>query len=263
MSIGTLYCRRVKKDSRLYYAQWFPTATIDLGQIGKLVDGAIFVPKTTLQQQGIPFEIAQDPSSAQLNISSSSEVKVTFKLGGEVSTTAPSIPKASAGVVVEFGRKAAYIIKSEEVYEPRIANVAALEAEILARVKARTWDPDWVVISQIVQAPKADILVSESSSSRVEITAKGSANVGEVVQLGSINASFDITSQSGKVANFLNSKQVTPLFQLVGLKRRLFGNARVTTLNKAIQPGSVSTLTLDELASDAETDVGLYLDVIS
>lgn len=258
MSIGTTYCKRVKRDTRVYFAQWFPTATIDLGQIGKLVDGAIFVPKTTLEEEGIPFEITDDTTAAQLDISSSSEVKVTFKVGGQVSTTAPSIPQASAGVVVEFGRKAAYVIKAGQVFEPRITNVASLEAEILERVRAGRWDPDWVVISQIVKAPKADILVSESSSSRVEITAKGDAKVGEVVQLGNVDAAFQITSQSGKVANFLNSENVTPLFQLVGLKRRLLGRTRVTTMTEAMEPDSVSGMTREEIGAGEE----LYLDLL-
>lgn len=261
MSIAQTYCRRVKKDSRLYYAQWFPNATVELGQIGKLVDGAIFVAKTTLEQQGIAFETVDDKSPAQLDLTSSNDVKVTFKLAGEFSTTAPTIPKASAGVVMEFGRKAAYVIKSEEVFEPRIANVDALEREILARVRNKTWDPDWVVISQIVRATKADILVSETSSSRVEITAKGDANVGDVVQLGSLDASFGITSQSGKVFNFLNARNVTPLFQLVGLKRRLFGGTRVGTRNVALSPQSVSALPLDAVAGE-EVQASLYLDLL-
>lgn len=262
MSIGTHYCKRVKKDTRLYFAQWFPTATIDLGQVGKLVDGAIFVPKTTLEGEGISFQVTEDTSPAQLDLSSSSDVKVTFKVGGQVSTTAPSIPQASAGVVVEFGRKAAYVIKAGQVFEPRITNVAALEAEILARVRAGRWDPDWVVISQIVRAPRADILVSESSSSRVEITARGDANIGQVVQLGNVDAAFQITSESGKVANFLNSENVTPLFQLVGLKRRLLGRARVTTMSDAVEPGSVSGLSREEIGADEALGQELYLDVL-
>jgi hypothetical protein len=131
-------------------------------------------------------------------------------------------------------------------------------AEILERVRAGRWYLEWVVISQIVKAPRADILVSESSSSRVEITAKGDAKVGEVVQRGNVDAAFQITSQSGKVANFLNSENVTPLFQSVGLKRRLLGRTRVTTMTEALEPDSISGLTLEEIGAGEE----LYLDLL-
>ncbi|HEY0036343.1 MAG TPA: hypothetical protein VGB66_06620, partial [Longimicrobium sp.] len=159
------------------------------------------------------------------------DVKVTLKLASQVSTGAPSIPQANAGVVVEFGRQGAYVIKAGTSYEPRLANVARLEDEILARLKAGSWKKEWVVVSQLVKTPNASILVSQTSNAKVEITAQGDATVGQAVKLGDVKFSFGITSESGKVYNFLDAENITPLFQLVGVKRRFLGRTNVGTLD--------------------------------
>lgn len=250
MSIAKTYCKRVKKDTRIYFAHWLPTSTVNLGTVGVLVDGAIFVPKTSLAQLGIAFDVEDDQASSPLDFTSSHDVRIGLKLAGTLDPASPTIPQAKAGFVVEFGRKAAYVIKAEESYEPRIRNVAALEAEILERIRARTWDPQWAVISQIVHTPAASILISQTSSARVEITAEGNVNLGEQAKLGDATGEFRITSESGKVFNFLNTRNATPLFQLVGMKKNPFGRTRVGTLNVPLGPTSVAGLSADEVARD-------------
>jgi hypothetical protein len=132
--------------------------------------------------------------------------------------------------VVEFGSSGAYVLKAPESYEPRLANLARLEDEIRARSAAGTWRKEWVVVSRIVRTPRASILVSRSSNARLELTAGASVAAGHTARLGDAGASFEITSESGQVFNFLEASDVTPLFQLVGLRRRLFGS-RVETLS--------------------------------
>lgn len=245
-SIAEMYCSEVKKDTQIYFAQWLPNATIELGTVGVL-HGDVFIPKTSLQEEGITGigEVA-DPSSTPLDIQSHKDVKVALKLAGQVSTGAPSIPQANAGVVVEFGHQGAYVIKAAASYEPRLGNVARLEDEILARYKAGKWKKEWVVVSQLVRTPKASILVSQTSSAKVEITAQGDATVGQAVKLGDVKFSFDITSEAGKVYNFLDSNNVTPLFQLVGVKRRFLGKTNVGTLDYRAATVEIDAVDLDE-----------------
>ena len=261
-SIAVMYCKQVKRDSRLYFGQWMPNSRMELGTIGKREDGVLFVPKTSLSRQGIAFEVEEDEFSSPLDLQSSSGVRISTKLAGEVSADAPSIPKASAGVVVEFGRQAAYVIKAERSYEPRIADVAALETEILQRVKKKEWDPQWVVISQLVFTPMVSILISETKNARLEITAEGNATLGQQVKLGDAGFEFRITSESGKYYNFLNSEAVTPLFQLVGLRRRPLRTTKVGTLKYAPAPTSVAALDADEIAASEEIQSSLYVDVL-
>ena len=255
-SIAEMYCSEVKKDTRVYFAQWLPNTTIELGTVGVL-NGHVFIPKTSLAEQGITGigEVA-DPSSTPLDIQSHKDVKVTLKLAGQVSTGAPSIPQANAGVVVEFGHQGAYVIKAGASYEPRLANVARLEDEILARFKAGSWKKEWVVVSQLVKTPKASILVAQTSSAKVEITAQGDATVGQAVKLGDVKFSFDITSESGKVYNFLDANDVTPLFQLVGVKRRFPGKTDVGTLDFHADSAEVDNV---DLGDDGDLRDVLYL----
>ncbi len=261
-SLAVTYCKKVKRDSRLYYAQWMPITKIELGSVGVLVDGVVYVEKTTLRDQGIDFDVIDDPSSSPLDLLSSRETKISTKAAGEVSTTMPSVPQAKAGITVEFDSQAAYVIKAAQSYEPRLSNVARLEQEILDRFRRGEWRREWVVISQLVTTPAASILISQTRKSRVEITAEGQANVGQRVELGNASFEFQVSSQSGQVYNFLNTENVTPLFQLIGIKRRPLGGVRVETRNAVIDTASLIDADLERIRGDDELFSMLHLDAV-
>jgi hypothetical protein len=256
-SIAEMYCNSVKRDSGLYFAAWSPEAKYRLGDVGILQNGKMFVQKTSLKDEGIEWEEEPDTSSGSFDLSSKQGTSVSLKISGEVNPSAPHLPKGSAGVVVSLGREASYVIRSNEVYEPRIRNMADVEREVMERFKARRWQKEWVIISQVVHCAKVDIIISKSANVKLEIKAKGDVPVGTTVNLGNVDVGFEIVNTSGAIFNFLDTKDASPLFQLVGIQRRFpFGHKIGSRDAREIDPRSPSAVPDEQVLQEADS---LYL----
>lgn len=222
-TIAELYCKGVRQQTKWYFTHWLPNAVIELGTVGTLVDKYYFDPTTTLADLGFDFhadnpeDVVPDTSATPLKLSSGQTASLSFKLAGEVNPTMPNIPQGKAGIAVEFNSEGAFVLEAAETYEPRIRNVAALEDWMLAEYKAKRWHRDWAVIVSLVKAPAASIVISQSGSSKLELTVKGEGKVGSV-QLGDAGIEFQPMKQSGSVLDLSNSRDVTPIFKLAGLR---------------------------------------------
>lgn len=256
-SISEMYCRSVRRDSGLYFAAWTPLAKYRLGDVGVLENGTMFVQKTRLADEGIAWEEEPDTSPGSLDLTSKQGTSFSLKIAGQVNPSAPHIPQGDAGVVVTLGREASYIIRSDEVLEPRIRNMASVEREVMERFREKRWQKEWVIVSQVVQCTKADILITKSANATVEIRARGSVAAGSTVNLGNVDAGFEIVHTSGAIFNFLNTRDSSPLFQLVGIRSRFpFGHRIGTRGAPAIDPRSPAALPDETLRAQADS---LYL----
>ena len=259
-SVARIYARGFHRDFKVYYTHWLPNSELELGVVGVLEGGYLFRPKSTLRDLGIQFDpkadIVPDNSPSPIDFTSKSGVTITTKLAGEVNAQMPSIPQGSAGIKLDFASEASFLIKARESYEPRIRDVIRLEREILKLYKAGVWDRNWCVIYSLLKAPYADLVVSETGSSSIELQVTGDAQV-QQVQLGDVNLQFAMKRTSGKVLDMRESKNVTPAFQLVGLKKRLFGS---------VKPGVLKGAWLDAEDAGGAAAEGMppmYLDVLT
>ena len=90
---------------------------------------------------------------------------------------------------MNFPLKEQLVIKAKETFEPRIRNVAKLEEDILAAYKSGIWKRNYAVIYLLVHAPYADIIVSQSSKSGLELETQADGQVGNV-ELGDAKAAI-------------------------------------------------------------------------
>jgi hypothetical protein len=252
-----LYLKGIRKQTKIYFGQWFPNTVLDLGTVGELVDGYLFRPVTTLERLGVEFTVRPDPDPSPINLLSSSGAKIVTKLAGTVNPETPTIPQASAGIGVDLTREGAFVIKARETYEPRIEHLHEIEAAILRLRDTGVWQTRWAVVHQVVQAPFASIIVSVSSTSKLELTAVATADAGPV-QLGDARVQLATTSESGTRVEFLDARNVTPLFQLLGLKRRFLGRRRPGFLGRDSGLATPALDFPDEVGEDE-----FYLDVIT
>lgn len=246
-TIAELYCKGVRQQTKWYFSHWLPNAVIELGTVGALVDKYYFDPTTTLADLGFNFhadnpeDVVADASATPLKLSSGQTASLTFKLAGEVNPTMPNIPQGKAGIAMEFNSEGAFVLEAAETFEPRMRNVAALEDWMMAEYKAGRWRRDWAVIVSLVKAPAASIVISESKAAKLELAVKGEGKVGSV-QLGDAGIEFQPVKQSGTVLDLSNSRDVTPIFKLAGLRPKGFlglGGVQPGTLRGIQRPGRV------------------------
>ena len=205
---------------------------------------------------GIPFTERPDTDSTPIDYVSESGVSIIFKVAGEVNPALPNIPQAKAGVGVEFSQEGAFILKAPASYEPSIESTLDLEKHLLKALKKGDWDREWTVIVRLVQTPVATILVSNSSQSKLELAVEGDISPADI-NLGNGAIKFGFRAQKGDVLQFVGAENLTPIFQLGRLKRRLFGSSfRIRALR-------MRTSTIEAPASLPSGEEALYFDLVS
>jgi hypothetical protein len=214
--IYDLYSGGIKKKLRNYWAAWLPTTRYELGDIGEF-NGTLFEKVGSLTELGIPFKVAQDTSPSPIDFVSESGVSVNIKAAGETNTAFASVPQGSAGVKIEFGSQGAFVVECPETYEQAMAEPMALEKEVISADRAEKWKHAWAVITRIVTAPSATILISNSSSAGLELSAKADLAAG-VTDLGKADLGLSIKSQRGDILKSIGAKDVSPFFQVSMLK---------------------------------------------
>jgi len=216
-SPAELYIKGVRAKTK-YYAAWLPNAILKLGDIGILEGGTYFIPQTNLMNLGVNFSVIQGDSPMSFDLQSDRGVQTTNKIAGSIDPKAPNIPQAQAGVAVDFSATGAFIIKAPNTTQSIISDIVSLGIPILNLFKQGKWNKNWVVIDTLITAPSATIMISESSTGKIELTANAQIAAGKTVQLGDVNVDFGVSFTSGDVINMNAVKDITPLFKLFGVK---------------------------------------------
>lgn len=206
-------------DKFAYTATWLPNAPLELGDVGVLSDG-FFQRVTSLKSLGIDFTVRKGASAVDLSHSSEKDVTVSSDNAANAELKAADA-KANAKVTVEFGAKGAFVFQAKGCVESAIEDQAKLGREIIARFKSgENWDASWVVINTVVEAESATIMVSNSTTSKIEIGANANLPPGSAA-LADANIGLRVTSQTGDVMNILAAKSLTPMFRVSRIKQGL------------------------------------------
>jgi len=218
-SLAQLYIRGIRRVLGDYYAAWLPNEVLRLGDVGVLRANQ-FRRVTSLQAFGVKFDARVDRSPTELDFSSGSDVHLVSKAAGELNEKLPGIPVARAGIGVQFDHAGGFVLKAPATYEHSIENIDQVQERILALFEQGRWKRDWAVIVKLVQAPSASILVAKSSGSSVELEAVGDVESGAVT-LGDADVRFELRRRVGDVIALPNARDISPLFQLMGVRRRM------------------------------------------
>jgi hypothetical protein len=263
VSPAELYVRGVRKKLQYYYAAWLPNEVLGLGDVGTLEKGVFFRRETSLGLLGINFTVRKDPNPTPFTLQSEKGVQIASKAAGEISTKAPNIPQVKAGVAVDFSTKGAFVVKAAKTYESTIEDIATLQKQIIDLYKKERWNKEWVVIAKLVTAPSATIIVSRSSKGKIELAAEGKFAAGSTVQLGEAKVKFDVSFVSGDIVDLTDAQNVTPFFQFVGLKRRLFQEYATTLFKADAYAGEpMDAITPAMLRKNEKIASSLYIDLI-
>jgi hypothetical protein len=201
-----------------YVATWTPGTVIRLGDIGEL-DGHEFVPKSSIRSLGVKFSSTKASQPGSWDYQSSGSVSMAFKAKGQLSPDIPSIPKGKAGIGIRFGREGATVVHAEGVASNRVADILGLEKAMWDLWDRGIWQEGWALVTEVVTAARATILLSASSDGKVELEAMASASV--PVGRASLEGSLSIAFSQGMHTTFVNDAGLTPFFRAVRIKDSL------------------------------------------
>lgn len=203
-----------------FLATWLPGTPLILGDIGILNDN-VFTHVAFLEDFNIQFVTRVDTTGDDIEYSSTGAVSVATKMSGTVAPQGSTFGDIDAGFIVEFANENSVFFKANEIKTNLIENTAKLGDEILKLYHEGKWNKHWVVITELVAAKTATILISNTTNAKIEL--KASANV-EAKKLDIADAKFDFgtTFSKGMNTKIIAQSGLTPLFKVMALKSRIF-----------------------------------------
>lgn len=203
-----------------YYAAWNPGVPLSLGDIGTFKDN-VFTGISDLSSFGINFDIKEDSTVTDLEYNSKGSVTISTKLSGVAAPSGSVLTSIDAGIIVEFGKENSTLFKAKATTTPRIKDIVKLGKQILKLYKAGKWNKDWTIITELVKAESATIIISDSTDGKIEL--KANANI-DVPNIDIADGKFEFSTQfsRGLDTRIVAEKGITPLFKIMGIKTRLF-----------------------------------------
>ena len=250
MSIAEQYAKEMKKKFGNYYVAWTPGKPLKLGDIGILKNNVFERQGSLSESFNITFKIRKDTKKEMMDYTSKNSVDMMSTLSGEVPIL-KILKDLDADVIVDFTKEGAVLFKANGVLAHSIENFIEIGEKIVELYKIGKWKKEYVVITELLEADSATILISNSKNSRVVLKAKAGIGVGEV-DLANVSLGLDIQSHRNMDTKIIATEGLTPLFQLKGIKKRIF-HKQPNVIHKAVGDfNPLSSEDVDHSSSDDE-----------
>lgn len=203
-----------------YYATWNPGVPLKIGDIGVFNDN-VFTRLSSLPDRGIEFEIREDLTKTPLEHNSKGSVSITTKLSGAVAPQGSVLTGLDAGIIVEFSKENSTLFKANNTTCPSIKDTVKLGEQVLDLYGKGKWNKKWVIITELVEAESATIIISNSSNSKIEL--KANANIeAPTIDIADAEFKFSTLFSKGLETKIVSAEGLTPLFKIMGMKTRIF-----------------------------------------
>jgi hypothetical protein len=250
-----LYTKGIKRKLKNHWAAWLPGTHVAIGDIGTL-NGCVFEKVGTLDELKLKHYAETDADPSPLSLSSESGVEVSFKAAGETNPSFQHIGAAEAGLKIDFGAQGAFVLEAPETFVSEIGDRLNLRRQIVSAFNKGVWEKDWLVITRVLKATTATVLISKSSNASLELTGKANLS-GAVAALGAADAGITIRHRQGDTLGMIGGVNVTPVFQLSRLKTGFFSAPKLVTKSFRASDPSLDELTPERVRSDRAVEESL------
>jgi hypothetical protein len=217
-----LYTRQLHEQLR-YRGTWLPNASIAIGTVGVLRQG-IFEALTSLEELGISYARREvRPPDGTFNYRSSTGVTVAMKARGATNGMFSAVTDADAGALVTIDQAGGLLLELRGVTVEQVANKHELCESLLdslfSPIDVARWQQSWVVITEVVHADTATVIVASEGGSRLELKANASIAPAGLVDA---DARFTVAGEQGVAVQLVAAENLSPLYNGLRLKKRFF-----------------------------------------
>jgi len=204
-----------------YLATWLPNSKLQLGDLLVPAGDGSLTRVGHIRDHGLSFTPHPGSSRAIYEYASSGAVSIMQKLAGQV-VPGSSLADADAGFVVKFGRTDAIVFEASGCSSVGIADLISLGRAIEKKYAAGEWDRKWMLVTELVNAKAATIIIAGSQSAQADLRASGTIGKGGI-RLSDLNAKLEATKTVDIGFKIITSTGLTPLYRASGIKRSWFG----------------------------------------
>lgn len=206
-----------------YFPTWEPDMQLKLGDIGILRNNE-FTRISSLSDEKINFRTKTDSTIGDLEYQTPGKVSVITTVGTRLETEKEgrrerevAFREGEFGIVVQFKDYNAVFFNGRGIKTLSIENQSQVGNEIIKRYKDGRWNKDFVVITELVTADCATILVSNSNVGRLDLLSKDSIHASRV-DLANPKAKFETAFMKDIHTKLICARDLTPLFRIKGIK---------------------------------------------
>jgi len=126
-------------------------------------------------------------------------------------------------VALDFSREAGFVLAYSAGTHSYVQDVPALQEELKKLAVLGKWEPDWILVTEVIEATSATLAVSTQSNSAIELSA--SAKLPDLlVDVGISDPELGWTASNWKGSGYTSlCKPATPLFHCIKARKTLFG----------------------------------------
>ena len=207
-----------------YYAAREPGVKIQLGDIGVLKNYVFTRIGNVLNEPfNLAFTTLEDENPVQkATYVSQGSISWSASLAAEVAPVSTIVNNVGADVTLEFGKDKSTFFEALNIYHHSIENNIMLGNAILDLYKMGMWEKQWVVVTEVNVADSATILISQSSSAKVELTVSGEIGAAGI-SIADPSLGLKFKSAKGLGYQTLAQEGITYKFKLMGLKHNFLG----------------------------------------
>ena len=234
MSAGRKYARYVRNQTG-WWGAYPPQAPMVVGHIYTIHDGSPKYESSTFDWPGWSAGLAVEKvrSPGTLSYSAHASRTVTAAAAAQVPAGAPLPAGVDAEVNLEFSRRAGFVMDLETDVTDRYRDIGAVKKWILAAAKNGSWDLNYVLVTEVMHAESATIVISEDRNSTVTLAA--STALPAVFSLADPKLGLGITRTNGSTMSAICG-EATPLYQCLRVRKPWFRSQRAELL--AASPGA-------------------------
>lgn len=222
------YLEHVYAVSSGYRATWDPALPLQIGDLVKIDDFGVLNTRGSLSDKGIQAVTRTSVSPLDLKLSSQQGIQVNVKAAGTLPVATSTLANADAGFNIQFGKNNGVLFNISGYKTTMITNLDEIEAKVLEQYRNKTWDADLLIITNLIQADSATIIISDQGSASIDL--KASANVNAAtLKITDASLGLTCTSQTGSTLQFIALGGLTPLYKVMGLHGSFFGSKHLET----------------------------------
>jgi len=211
------YLQYVHEVSGGYRATWDPALPLQIGDLVKIDDLGVLNIFGSLADRGITPTVRPTVSPLDWKLSSQRGIKVNVKLAGKLPVATSALADVDAGFNIQFDNSNCVLFNISGYTTSVITNLDEIEAFVLAQYHNKAWDTDLLIITSLIHADAATIIISNKGAASIDLKAKANIQAGDL-KLTDTSLGLTCTRETGSTVKFIALGGLTPLYKVMGLR---------------------------------------------
>lgn len=207
-----------------YRAAWLPGSKLELGMVVKINNIGELEKYGDLKKRGIDFQFDESETAADLKLSSGDGITINAKAQGKSAQGFSALTDLDAGFSIKFTSNNSIVFELGGYITKEINNLDEIATPVLQKYKLGDWDKDLLIVTHIIEAKSATIIISRKAGTDVELKASAAASIGEL-KLTDTSLGLGVAHDSGDTWNIIATSGVTPLYKVMGINKSFFSGA--------------------------------------